>query len=148
MATVAQLIEQKDGGDNISVSAGDSVLKALQIMAETNISAVMVTEGGKIIGIFTERDYTRKGELKGRAAADTSVRSLMTGEMMTVSPESSIEQCMQLMRQYRIRHLPVVAGGAMVGMVSMRDVVEVLLHEKESEIVGLENYVLGSGFAA
>lgn len=148
MATVAQLIEQKDGGVNFSVSAGDNVMKALQIMAEADISAVMVTEGGKIIGIFTERDYTRKGELKGRAAADTPVRALMTGEMMTVSPETSIDQCMELMRQYRIRHLPVIDGGTMVGMVSMRDVVETLLHEKDSEILGLENYVLGSGFAA
>ena len=148
MATVAQLIEQKDGGMNISVAAGDSVLKALQVMAEADISAVMVTEGGKVLGIFTERDYTRKGELQGRLAAETPVRSLMTGEMMTVSPESSIEQCMELMRQYRIRHLPVITGGAMVGMVSIRDVVETLLQEKDSEILGLENYVLGSGFSA
>ncbi len=121
--------------------------KALQIMAEANISAVMVTEGDKVVGIFTERDYSRKGELKGQAAKNTAVQDLMTEQMITVTPDTSVDQCMGLMKQYRIRHLPVIDNDKMVGMVSMRDVVDVLISERESTIKGLENYILGSGFA-
>jgi CBS domain-containing protein len=108
---------------------------------------VMVAEKGKIAGIFTERDYSRKCELKGLSAKNTSVRNLMTEKMLTVTPETSIDQCMGLMNQYHIRHLPVIKDDKMVGMVSMRDVVDVLISERESTIKGLENYILGSGFA-
>lgn len=147
MATVSQLIDKKNDGTNYSVESSDNVLKALEIMAEANISAVMVTEDEKIIGIFTERDYTRKGELLGLSAEATPVRELMTGDMLTVTLETSIEQCMELMKQYRIRHLPVIEEGIMVGMVSMRDVVDIILSERESAIKGLENYILSSGFS-
>lgn len=147
MATVAQLIETKSEGKNYSVESTDHVLKALEVMAEANISAVMVTENEKIIGIFTERDYTRKCELQGLSAKGTPVRDLMTEKMVTVKPETSIDQCMELMKKYRIRHLPVIKDDAMVGMVSMRDVVDMLLADHESAIRGLENYILGSGFS-
>jgi CBS domain-containing protein len=116
-------------------------------MAKADISAVMVTEGEKIVGIFTERDYSRKCEVKGLSAKGTSVRELMTKQMLTVMPETSMDQCMGLMKQYHIRHLPVLENDKMVGMVSMRDVVDVLISERESTIKGLENYILGSGFA-
>jgi len=147
MATVKQLMSTKSAGANYSVECTDTVLKALEIMAEANISAVMVTEGEKVVGIFTERDYSRKGELKGLAAKDTRVQDLMTEQMLTVTPETSMNQCMGLMNQYRIRHLPVIDNDTMVGMVSMRDVVDTVLSERESTIKGLENYILGSGFA-
>jgi CBS domain-containing protein len=147
MATVNQLMKTKSDGTNYTVECDDTVLKALEIMAQANISAVMVTEDDKIVGIFTERDYSRKGEVKGLSAKDISVRDLMTEKMITVTPETSIDQCMGLMDQYHIRHLPVVDHDKMVGMVSMRDVVEVLISERESTIKGLENYILGSGFA-
>jgi CBS domain-containing protein len=147
MATVSQLMSKKKDGTNYSLSSTVIVLKALEMMAEANISAVMVTEGGKIVGIFTERDYTRKCELKGLSAKDTFLRELMTERMVTVSPDTSIEQCMTLMMEYQIRHLPVVDEDAMVGMVSMRDVVEIILADKDLEIKGLENHILSSGFS-
>lgn len=147
MATVNQLMKAKSNGTNYMIECDDTVLKALGIMAEANISAVMVTENGKIVGIFTERDYSRKCELKGFSAKDINVRDMMTEKMLTVTPNTSIDQCMGLMNQYHIRHLPVIEDDKMVGMVSMRDVVEVLISERESTIKGLENYILGSGFA-
>ena len=107
----------------------------------------MVTENERIIGIFTERDYSRKCELNGLSAKNTTVRDLMTEQMMTVTTDTSMDQCMRLMNQYHIRHLPIIDNDTMIGMVSMRDVVDTLLSERESEIKGLENYILGSGFA-
>jgi len=147
MATVKQLMSTKTDGTNYIIDCDENVFKALQIMAEANISAVMVTENDKIVGIFTERDYSRKCELKGLSAKNASVRDLMTEQMITVTPETSVDQCMGLMDQYHIRHLPVIDNEKMVGMVSMRDVVEILITERESTIKGLENYILGSGFA-
>jgi CBS domain-containing protein len=147
MATVKQLMSTKSDGTNYTVDCDDNVFKALEIMADADISAVMVTEDEKIVGIFTERDYSRKCEVKGLSAKNTSVRDLMTEQMLTVTPETSMDQCMGLMKQYHIRHLPVLENDKMVGMVSMRDVVDVLISERESTIKGLENYILGSGFA-
>jgi CBS domain-containing protein len=147
MATVSQLMSKKSDGTNYSVESTDNIFKALEIMSDANISAVMVTESEKIIGIFTERDYTRKCELKGLSAKDTPVRDLMTEKMLTVTLDTSIDQCMELMKQYRIRHLPVIEDDTMVGMVSMRDVVEIILSDHESAIKGLENYILSSGFS-
>lgn len=148
MATVKQVMSTKTTGTNYCIECDETVYKALEVMAEANISAVMVTENDKIVGIFTERDYSRKCELKSRSAKETSVRDLMTKKMLTVTPDTSMDQCMGLMKQYHIRHLPVIQGDKMVGMVSMRDVVDVLISERESTIKGLENYILGSGFAA
>ena len=147
MATVKQVLGTKTDGENYAVDCDDTVFKALEIMAKVNISAVMVTEGHKVVGIFTERDYSRKCELKGLSAKNTTLRDLMTKQMITVTPETSMDQCMGLMNQYHIRHLPVIENEKMVGMVSMRDVVKVLITERESTIKGLENYILGSGFA-
>jgi len=147
MATVKQLMNAKTDGTNYTVDYNDTVLKALEIMAAANVSAVMVTKNEKIVGIFTERDYSRKCEIKGLSAKDTLVNSLMTGSMFTVTPETSMDQCMGLMNQHHIRHLPVVENDRLVGMVSMRDVVDVLISDRESTIKGLENYILGSGFS-
>ena len=147
MATVEQLISEKGASTNYAVASTDTVLKALEIMAEANISAVMVTENDKVVGIFTERDYSRKCELKGLSAENTPVREVMTEQLMTITEKTSIDQCMKLMNQYHIRHLPVIENDTMVGMVSMRDVVDTLMSDREATIIGLENYILGSGFA-
>jgi len=146
MATVKQLISVKGDGTNYAVASTDTVLQALEIMAETNISAIIVTENNRAVGIFTERDYSRKCELKGLPAESTLVRDVMTEQIMTVTQKTSIDQCMKLMNQYHIRHLPVIENNTMVGMVSMRDVVDTLLSDRGT-ISGLENYILGSGFA-
>ena len=147
MATVKDLMKAKGSGTNYLVANTDTVLQALEIMAAANVSSVMVTENDKIVGIFTERDYSRKCDLKGLSAKSTLVGDLMTAQMRTVTLETSMDQCMKLMQQYHIRHLPVIENDTMVGMVSLRDVVDTILSDRESTIKGLENYILGSGFA-
>jgi CBS domain-containing protein len=147
MATVRQLMNTKTDYKNYTVEYDDNVLNALEIMGEADISAVMVTQKDKIVGIFTERDYSRKCELKGLSAKDTPVHNLMTEKMFTVNPDTSMDECMGLMNQHHIRHLPVVENDKLVGMVSMRDVVDILISDHKSTIKGLENYILGSGFS-
>lgn len=146
MTTVKNLLESKPSDKNYSVASTDTVLQAIKIMADAHIGAVLVTEGGKIVGIFTERDYLRKGENEGRAAKDTKIRDVMVKKMITVNKDTTLEQCMALMRQYNIRHLPVVEKEQLVGLVSMRDVMAAVLDDKDIEIRGLENYIMGSGF--
>jgi CBS domain-containing protein len=147
MTTVRKLLEAKGKADNYSVSATDTVLQALKVMADANIGAVLVTEEKKIVGIFTERDYLQKGELEGRSANSTLIRDVMTSGMYTVNMDTSVDQCMALMETHHIRHLPVVEKDQLVGLVSIRDVMTEALKNKESEIKGLENYITGSGFA-
>lgn len=148
MTTVQKLLKAKGDASNYSVSGDDAVLKALKVMAEEHIGAVLVTEGDKIIGIYTERDYVQKGELEGRKADSTPVRDVMTAGMYTVTTDTSVEQCMALMETHHIRHLPVVEKDQLVGMVSIRDVMVAALENRETEIKGLENYILASGFSS
>ena len=147
MATVKNLIDSKEVDKNYTVECTDTVLQALKVMNEANIGAVLVLDEGKIVGIYTERDYVRRGEFEGRIAKDTKVQDLMTEQMITVTTATSVNECMALMKEYGIRHLPVVEDDKLVGVVSMRDVVVVLIADHESTIKGLENYILGSGFA-
>jgi len=147
MATVKQLLDAKKNETNYSIAADETVLRALQIMAEANIGSVLVTEKDKIVGIFTESDYARKGEIMGRVAKTTPVKEVMTGNMYTVTMDTSVEQCMALMKNHRISHLPVVESDQLVGIVSMTDVMNSAVSDRESEIKGLENYILASGFA-
>ncbi len=146
MTTVRKLLEAKETAKNFSVEATQTVLDALKVMAEAHIGAILVTENSKIIGIYTERDYLYKGEIEGRSAKDTKLKDVMVSKMITVTNETTVEQCMGLMKQYRIRHLPVVENDQLIGLVSMRDVMLAAIQNKESEIRGLENYILGSGF--
>lgn len=146
MTTVRDLLDAKGNETSYSVSATDNVLTTLEVMAEHNVSALLVTDGARIVGIFTERDYTRKGELEGRTARETLVRDVMTEDMYTVTTDTSIVQCMALMEKHSIRHLPVVEDGQLVGIVSIRDVMNAALEDRENEIKGLENYILGTGF--
>lgn len=146
MTTVRKLLEAKEFATNFSVESTQTVLDALKVMAEAHIGAVLVTEKGKIVGIYTERDYLYKGEVMGSAAKDTKIMDVMTPKMINVTMDTTVEQCMGLMNQYKIRHLPVVENEQLVGLVSMRDVMLAALKNKESEIRGLENYIMGSGF--
>ena len=146
MATIKHLIDSKTDSTHYAVKANETVLKALRVMAGARIGSVLVMEEGRIIGIFTERDYAIKGELEGRSAAKTIVRELMTEELYTVTTETSIDECMALMMQHHIRHMPVVEDGVLVGILSMRDVVGAVLEERESKIEGLENIIHASGF--
>ena len=147
MATVKDLMNEKKDGTNYSIESTESVLKAIGVMASANISAVLVTEESKIVGIFTERDYLLKVILKGLSSDTTQVKDLMTKEMITVTTDTAVDQCTALMLKHNIRHLPIVDDNQLVGVLSMRDVVKTTLSNRESTIIGLENYILGSGFA-
>lgn len=146
MTTVRKLLESKETETNYSVASTDTVLQAIKVMIEAHIGAVLVTEDGRIVGIYTERDYLYKGEIEGHSAKDTLIKDVMVSKMFTVTKETTAEQCIGLMRQHNIRHLPVVENEHLVGLVSMRDVMFAVIENKESEIRGLENYIMGSGF--
>jgi len=147
MTTVQKVLKAKGDASNYSVAGSDTVLQALKMMAEESIGAVLVTENEKIVGIYTERDYVKTGELEGRKADATLVKDVMTARMYTVTMDTSVEQCMALMETHHIRHLPVVENDQLVGMVSIRDVMVAALENRDSEIKGLENYITASGFA-
>jgi len=146
MTTVRKLVDEKPGSKLHTIPADATVLAALQIMDEANTGAVLVSENEKIVGIFTERDYAREGEVKGKFARDTIVRDVMTSQMVMIRPETTLQECAELMRQYRVRHLPVIDGERVIGMVSIRRLAEALLQEQKVTIVELENYILGTGY--
>jgi CBS domain-containing protein len=135
--TARQLLARKPGG-TVAVRPEDSVLTALRAMAERDIGAVLVMEGERLLGIFTERDHARRLDLEGRSSATTPVREVMTGKVVFATPGNTVDQCMALMKQMRVRHLPVVDGHKVVGMLSVRDVLEELISEEEHLIQELQ----------
>jgi CBS domain-containing protein len=126
-----------------AVRPDDTVLAALGVMAEHDIGAVLVLEGDEIVGILTERDYARKVALMGRASKDSPVRSIMTAEVVCVPPNGTVEDCMGLMTERRVRHLPVVEHGRVIGLVSIGDLVKATIDEQEFTISQLKNYIAG-----
>ena len=140
---VYQVLANKSIDAIFSITKETTVFHALELMAEKNIGAVLVLEDGELIGIFSERDYARKLILKGKSSKDTLIRELMTENPVTVTMESSIDDCMQIMSSKRIRHLPVVEGEKPIGMISIGDVVKELIADRESMIANLENYMFG-----
>jgi CBS domain-containing protein len=119
-------------------------MAALKMMDEKNIGALVVTQGGSVLGILSERDYARKLVLKGRSSTDSTVHDLMTSSVITVTPEQTMDQCMDLMTSKRIRHLPVVENDKLIGLISIGDVVKAVISEKEFLIKQLENYISGA----
>lgn len=144
MPTVRDLIKKKEGKTPVSVAASDTVFHALEVMAQHNIGAVLVTEGDRYVGIFTERDYARKIILKGLESKKTPVSEIMTREMITVSPNTTVQQCMELMTRYHVRHLPVVENERLTSLVSIGDVVHSIISEQKSYIENLEEYIHGT----
>ena len=142
MLTVRDILQGK-GNQIWSVSRGSTVFDALQLMADKNVGALLVLDGEKIAGIFSERDYARKIILKGKASKDTPVAEIMTAEVTTLRPEQSVEECMGLMTDKRIRHLPVLDGEKLVGLISIGDVVKAIISEREFIIKQLESYITG-----
>ena len=134
-------ILQKKGSVVISVKGSTTVLDALKILSEKNIGALLVMEEGKLIGIFSERDYARKIILKGKASADTLISEIMTENPFTIQPEDSIEACMGIMSDKHIRHLPVVKGNDVAGMISIGDVVTAIIQAQKETIDHLKNYI-------
>lgn len=145
MITVKDLLNRSSGA-TVLVEPDDTVYRALQLMAENNVGAVMICEGNQILGIFTERDYCRKIILMGRSSLNTPTQDIMTKKMITIKPNQTMEECMELMTKYHIRHLPVQDEDKLVGIVSMRDVMEAIITSKQSRIDQLENYILGSDY--
>jgi len=139
-----QQILQHKGGNVWSVTPETKVFDAIKLMAEKNVGALLVTaSGGKLLGILSERDYTRKVVLKGRSSKDTAVRDILSDHLVSVTPEHSVEDCMRLMTQHRIRHLPVLRGDTLVGVVSIGDLVNWIITEQQSAIHQLETYITG-----
>ena len=144
MKTVRDILKQKGSG-LCSVRPDSTVYDALKLMAEKNIGAVLVLDGERPVGILSERDYARQVILKGKTSKDTPVREIMTSKVVFVRPEQSIEECMALMTDKRIRHLPVLEEGKLIGVVSIGDIVKAVISEKEFLIAQLENYIASGG---
>jgi CBS domain-containing protein len=143
MTTVSQLLQAK-GSDVWSVMPGTSVYDALALMAEKNIGALLVLDGDELAGIFSERDYARKVVLRGKSSKDTPVSQIMTSKVVCVRPDQSIEECMALMTDKRIRHLPVLEDNRVTGVISVGDVVKAVISEQSFIIEQLENYITGA----
>ena len=147
MATVKNLLKVK-GTDVWTVPISATIKETLHLMADKNIGAVLVLEGGKIIGIFSERDYARNAANKESMLLDETVAEYITRAVYYVSPDQTVEECMALMTTKHIRHLPVLQEQQnLVGLISIGDVVKQLLEEKETTIQGLENYILGREYS-
>lgn len=144
MLTVRELLAKK-GSEVWSVSPDATVYDALQLMAARNVGAVLVLDDGELVGILSERDYARQVILKGKASRDTPVRDIMTTSVVSVSPDRTIDDCMALMTERRIRHLPVLQSDVLLGVLSIGDVVKAVISEKEFHIEQLESYIASSG---
>ena len=142
MKTVANILAVK-GSEVFRVAPGASVYEALQILAEKNAGALVVAEGGKLVGIISERDYARKVALVDRTSRDTLVSEIMSSDVKTVAPTVSIEECMELMTERHIRHLPVLEDNELVGVVSIGDVVKALIADLAAMVEQLDSYIRG-----
>jgi CBS domain-containing protein len=142
MTTVAQLLASKPQA-LYSVEPNEPVLEAVKRMAEHGIGALLVMQGEKLAGIVSERDYARKVILMGRSSSDTPIRQIMTAQVITVTPDQSVQECKELMTNHRCRHLPVIQNGAVIGMLSIGDLVRAVLEEQQRAISDLEQYIRG-----
>jgi CBS domain-containing protein len=143
MKTVAELLRTKPTRPVIKVTPELSVLEAIKVLASENIGAAIVMSGDRLAGIFSERDYTRKVILKGRSSDSTRVEEIMTANVVVVSPRTKTRDCMALMTEKNIRHLPVVDEGRVIGMVSIRDIVSDIIADQDFTIEQLEHYISG-----
>ena len=143
MISVKKLLEGKKTNQMISLRPDNTVIEALELMADKNIGAVMVMDGDNLVGIFSERDYARKGIIQGRKAKSTPLTEVMIHDVITVTPEMDIDDCMQLFIGKYIRHLPVVKGDKVIGMLSIGDIVNAIIKEQTEHIKFLEQYITG-----
>jgi CBS domain-containing protein len=143
MTFVRDMLKGKPREGTWTIGPEASVLEALRLMEEKDVGALLVVEGGKLAGIFSERDYARKGILMGRASKDTPVGEVMTSKVYYVTPELKLEECLALMTEKRIRHLPVLEEGRIVGVVSIGDAVKAFISDLEFTIHNLERYING-----
>ena len=147
MRLVLDILRTK--GDTVwSIDPDNTVYEALQMLAAKEVGALLVIEKNEPIGMFSERDYAREVVLAGKSSLNTQVREIMTDKVFYVRPEQTLEECMALMTQNRIRHLPVMDGAKLAGMISIGDIVKEIISDQHLEIQQLENYVLGRGYSA
>jgi signal-transduction protein with cAMP-binding, CBS, and nucleotidyltransferase domain len=143
MATVKQILKAKGDATVHTIDAEASVHEAVALMSKAEVGALVVTVGGAVCGIVTERDYARKVILRDRSSRTTTVCEIMTAPVMSATLRTTADECMTLMTQHRIRHLPVIEGGRLIGMISIGDMVRHLIDEQQFAIDQLENYVRG-----
>jgi CBS domain-containing protein len=141
-ATLSDILNLK--GTNVWTIAPDAtVFDAIEKMAEKHLGALLVTEGAHLVGIISERDYTRKVALKGKSSKQTAVREILSGKVISATPQHTVEECMRLMTEHRIRHLPVLNSGTIVGLVSIGDLVNWIITAQQSTIEQLQTYISG-----
>jgi len=142
MKLVKHLLDAK-GHDTLSIGPDASVLDAIKLMAEKGVGALVIMQGDALAGIVTERDYARKVILKDRSSQETPVRDIMTTNVLTAGNDDNVEHCMNLMTDKRVRHLPVVEDGKVVGIISIGDLVKAVIADQKQEIEHLEQYISG-----
>jgi CBS domain-containing protein len=140
MRTVRQLLGAK-APEVFAVSADDSVLDAIKLMALKGIGAVLAMQDGRLVGIISERDYARKVVLQGRSSSSTPVRDIMTADVVTVRLDDTVDRCMQIVTDHRIRHLPVLESGNVIGVVSIGDLVKAVIEDQQLELDQLQRYI-------
>ena len=143
MKTAAQILKSKPEQVVHTIGPGASVYEAVQLMADKNVGALVVVEQGTVVGIVSERDYARKVVLLARSSKDTPLRDIMSSPVMYVHPEQTVDQCMALMTENRLRHLPVMDDGRLIGLVSIGDLVKATISEQQFIIEQLEHYISG-----
>ncbi|MEL6446417.1 MAG: CBS domain-containing protein [Pseudomonadota bacterium] len=142
MTTARDILDDK-GHDVFAVAPGDTVLDALQLLADKGVGALLVMEADKLVGIFTERDYARKVILAGKASRDTPISEVMTAKVLYVGPDRTVDECMALMTDIKARHLPVLEGETVLGVLSIGDLVRVKIREQNFLIDQLRQYIAG-----
>ncbi len=140
MRPISELLKKREA-TVYSLKPQDSVFEALRRLADHDVGAMMVIDGGRLVGVFSERDYTRKIALAGKSSKDTAVKDIMTANVFTVSPQTRTKDCLALMSQKKIRHLPVVDDGKVLGMISIRDIMNDIIADHELTISFLQHYI-------
>jgi CBS domain-containing protein len=140
--TIDEILHQKRG-DLFTIPPDATVFDAIELMAQKNIGALLVISGSRLVGVISERDYTRKVALKGKSSRDTRVQEIVTVPVISVSPSHTVEQCMRLMTENRVRHLPVLEGDEVIGIVSIGDLVNWIISAQSVAITQLESYISG-----